>query len=378
MKILHLADTHLGFSAYRKITENGINQRELDIYNAFTKCIDYAIDTKPDLVIHAGDLFDSVRPTNRAITVALQQVLRLSQSNIPFLVISGNHDCPKLKETGNILRIFEHLENVYPIYNENYEKVDLNFNDKKISLHAIPQCQTNKKFNDNLKKVKSEKDSDINLLIVHGAVTGIKEFKMNEFNELIIPSKIFDEGFDYVALGHYHKHTKIKEYVYYSGSTENFSFSDLSEKKGFIEIEFDENFKHKFIEIKNRSMVDITPINCENLDVQEIEKKIIKNILEIHPEEKILRIKLINIPSHIYRGINFNEIRKFANKSVHFEIKPDVKKEDKIVIQEDYNIQSIENEFKKYLEKKVITNKKELEKLGIQYIQKVESIDEGK
>ena len=29
MKILHVADTHLGYSAYRKATEDGINQREL-------------------------------------------------------------------------------------------------------------------------------------------------------------------------------------------------------------------------------------------------------------------------------------------------------------------------------------------------------------
>ncbi len=378
MKILHLADTHLGFSAYRKITENGMNQRELDVYNAFIQCINYAIDTKPDMVIHAGDLFDSVRPTNRAITVALQQVLRLSQSNIPFLVISGNHDCPKLKETGNILKIFEHIDNVFPIFNEKYEKVDLNLNDEKISLHAIPQCQTNKNFNENLKKVKTEKNSDFNALIVHGAVTTIKEFKMNEFNELIIPSRIFDDGFDYVALGHYHKYTKIKENVFYSGSTENFSFSDLGVKKGLIEIDFNKNISHKFIEIKNRTMVDISPINCEKLDIQEIESKIKKNILEIQPEEKVLRIKLLNIPSHIFRGINFNEIRKLTKKSVHFELKPDVQRDDIIGMQQDYKIQSIGYEFKKYLDKQVTNNKEELEKLGTQYIQKVESIDEGK
>ncbi|MCJ7697957.1 MAG: DNA repair exonuclease [Thermoplasmata archaeon] len=117
MKVLHLADTHLGYSAYRKVTEEGVNQREIDVYDAFTQCIDYAVKTKPDLVLHAGDLFDSVRPTNRAITVAVQQILRLSKENIPFIVISGNHETPKLKETGNIFSIFEHLDHVYPIHN---------------------------------------------------------------------------------------------------------------------------------------------------------------------------------------------------------------------------------------------------------------------
>ncbi|MCX6671032.1 MAG: hypothetical protein NTX92_03845, partial [Euryarchaeota archaeon] len=50
MRILHLADTHLGYSAYRKVTEQGVNQREMDVYDAFTRCIDYAIKTKPDFV----------------------------------------------------------------------------------------------------------------------------------------------------------------------------------------------------------------------------------------------------------------------------------------------------------------------------------------
>ena len=102
MKILHVSDTHLGYSAYRKSTEYGINQREQDVYNAFEQFVDYAVKTKPDLIIHAGDLFDSVRPSNRAITFALKQIIRLSKNKIPILIISGNHEQPKLVETGHI------------------------------------------------------------------------------------------------------------------------------------------------------------------------------------------------------------------------------------------------------------------------------------
>ena len=34
------------------------------------------LKTKPDLIIHAGDLFDSVRPNNRAITFAIKQIIK--------------------------------------------------------------------------------------------------------------------------------------------------------------------------------------------------------------------------------------------------------------------------------------------------------------
>jgi DNA repair exonuclease SbcCD nuclease subunit len=378
MRFLHFADTHLGFSAYRKLTNDGMNQRELDVYNAFIQCIDYAIETKPDFVIHAGDLFDSVRPTNRAITIALQQFLRLSQSNIPFFVISGNHDSPKLKETGNILKIFEHIDNAYPIYNGEYEKINLEIKNKKITIHAIPQCQSTEIFNDNLKKIEIENDADFNFLIAHGAVTGVKEFKMNEFNELIIPSKIFNLDFDYIALGHFHKYTKIRDNVFYSGSTENFSFSDVDGNKGILDIEIGKKIKNSFFKVDNRPMIDISPIDCQNLNVEDIELEIKNHLKEIQPKGKIFRIKLLNIPAHIFRGIDFSQIRDICKGSVHFEIKPDVSRDDQIGINENYKIESIENEFKNFIEKQGVDNKKELQNLGIRYIQKVEFKDEGK
>ena len=101
MKILHIADTHLGFSAYRKATDEGINQREIDTYDAFKQFIDYAIENEPDLILHAGDLFDSVRPNNRAISTAVKQINRISKKKIPFVLIAGNHEHPKIKETGH-------------------------------------------------------------------------------------------------------------------------------------------------------------------------------------------------------------------------------------------------------------------------------------
>ena len=87
MKILHIADSHLGYSAYRRATPDGINQREIDTYNSFKQFVDYTVTSEPDLILHAGDLFDSVRPNNRAITFAVNQILRISKSKIPFVVI---------------------------------------------------------------------------------------------------------------------------------------------------------------------------------------------------------------------------------------------------------------------------------------------------
>ena len=377
MKILHVSDTHLGYSTYRKATEDGINQREMDIYDAFEQFVEYAIKTKPDIIIHAGDLFDSVRPNNRAITFAIKQFVKLSEKKIPVVVIAGNHEHPKLRETGHIFQIFDHIKNVYPIYDAKYDKVE--FKKEKILIHAIPQCNSKKEFDEELKKLKPNKDFDYNIFVTHGAITGIREFSMNEFNELIISKNALKKDFDYIALGHYHKHTKIADNVFYSGSIESLSFSDADEKKGFIELELSKGkVKQNFIEIATRPMIDTKPIKCSNLKLDEIMKKIKQTINEVNPEEKTFRITLDDIPSAVYRGLDFNEIKKLGGNAVHYEIKANVATEDAVKTTTSSKINALVNEFKVFLENSDIKEKDTIAELGIGYIEKIEARDEGK
>jgi len=372
MRVLHLADTHLGYSAYRKATEEGVNQREIDVYDVFTQCIDYAVKTKPDLVLHAGDLFDSVRPTNRAITVAVQQILRLSKEKIPFVLISGNHETPKLKETGNIFSIFKHLEYVYPIYNNRYETISLKRKDETVLIHAIPQCQNPEEFETNMKKISVDKNADYNILLAHGAVIGLKEFKMNEFNELFIPIKNLQQDFAYIALGHYHMYTKLQENAFYAGSTEHLSFTDANSQKGYLEIDLGQKSKHRFIPLRTRIMIDAPSIDCTTLHIEQIVQKIKEIIQEIEPKDKIIRIRLENIPTHIQRGIDYHQIRELGKTAVHFEIKPMPMKNDKATLNEGYKMKSLADEFEKFITNQHYSEKKMLLNLGLQYIHKIE------
>jgi len=376
MKVLHLADTHLGYSAYRKATEEGINQREIDVYDAFTQCIDYAVKTKPDLVLHAGDLFDSVRPTNRAITVAIQQILRLSQENIPFIVISGNHETPRLKETGNIFTIFEHLDHVYPIHDNRYEIISLQTKNETVMIHAIPQCQSPKEFDVNFKKIAIDKKVEYNFLLAHGAVAGIKEFRMNEFNELFIPVKNIQQNFDYIALGHYHMYTKLRENAFYAGSTERLSFTEAGNQKGFLEIDLGQKLRHKFIPVNTRSMVDVPPLDCSALRAEQIMRKIKETILSIEPKDKIIRIRLENIPSHVQRGMDFRQLRTLSKTAVHFEIKSSSMKADETSLSEGYKMTSLADEFEKFLNLQSFSEKEMLLRLGLSYIHKIEELDD--
>src|SRR6202008_1268994 len=106
-----LADIHLGFRQYQRQTPAGINQREADVAAAMRRVIDKVIELKPDLVLIAGDVFHTVRPTNPAILHAFIQFSRLRQSlpEARIVMVAGDHDNPPSDETCSILKLFSQL-----------------------------------------------------------------------------------------------------------------------------------------------------------------------------------------------------------------------------------------------------------------------------
>ena len=371
MRIFHIADTHLGYSAYRKTTDEGINQREQDTYDAFRQIIDCAITKKPDLIVHSGDLFDSVRPTNRAITFALQQILRLSKEHIPFVVIDGNHEHPKLRETGHIFSIFDHLEHVYPIYDETYHTVSLNIKKEKITVHTVPQCATKEQFEEQAKKIKLDSSADYNILMAHGCIKGIQEFSMNEFNELFIPTTSLKANFDYIALGHYHKHTKVRDNAWYAGSPERFTFADAREEKGFIELTLGDQLKPRLVSLNIRPMIDVEPIDCSQLSLPELMKQLKTTIQGIEPNGKLIRIGLTNIASHLYRGIDFRTLKDLCEDCIYYEIKAHMVKSEEEKPQGTSRIGALVSEFNRYLDQESVKEKNTIRKLGVDYIEKI-------
>ena len=50
MRLVHLSDLHLGFRQYQRLTPRGINQREADVAQSFTRAIDKIIELAPEIV----------------------------------------------------------------------------------------------------------------------------------------------------------------------------------------------------------------------------------------------------------------------------------------------------------------------------------------
>jgi DNA repair protein SbcD/Mre11 len=373
-KIFHLADTHIGYSAYRKIDEaTGLNQREVDTYEAFKQFIDYAVKEKPDIILHAGDLFDSVRPTNRAICFVLEQLIRLSEAGIPFVVISGNHETPRLKETGSVFSLFEHIPEVYVVYENKYEVIEID----DLKLHAIPHSDDieGEKNKMTLNIDANGSNFNFNVALLHASVLGVglPAFMMGDFNEQVVDIDDLTK-LDYLALGHFHGCTRVMENAYYAGSTERFSFNEVNDKKGFLEVSLDANGEKEvvFHPLKTREMVDLEPIVCHGLDTHEIRTAIKRRILECNPRDKVARLKVQDIPLHVYHSLDFDELKRLTKSAVHFEIKYEFQKDNELLSAEHPTFRSLHSEFEHFIRTYTIgahIDKARLKELGLKYMQ---------
>jgi len=88
VKLLHTADWHLG-------ARLGRHDRLPDQREALRGLLDVAQDVRPDLIVHAGDLFDAARPPYDALRLGVRALNQLAEV-APTLVVRGNHDSPEL------------------------------------------------------------------------------------------------------------------------------------------------------------------------------------------------------------------------------------------------------------------------------------------
>lgn len=344
MRVVHLSDTHLGFSAYSRLNQDeGVNQREIDFYKAFKQAVDIAIRLKPDLVVHAGDLFDTVRPQNRAIDFALRQLIRLSEEGIETVLISGNHSTPRLKETGNIFRIFEHLEHVHSIHEPAIKQVVSG----DVTVTAIPHSST-PPLTQLVQESKPSKDTRFNLLLLHAGIMGPNTYKMDEFNEQSVPASSLPEGFDYIALGHFHRFTEVSKGTCYSGSTERLSFGEAGQEKGIVEVDLSKG-SAKFHELQIRDMVDLEPIDASKLASSEILREAKERLSSAKVDDRIARMSVSNVGGEAYRSLDVQAIRRLANSAMHFELKIERAEEAARKESQEAQFGSLAYEFQKYV-----------------------------
>ncbi|MDI9632835.1 MAG: metallophosphoesterase [Methanolinea sp.] len=236
MKLVHIADTHLGLSQFQKVDpDSGMNLREKLIYSHFLDAIDRIVSLRPDVVVHAGDLFDQVRPKTMAYMTALEAIDRLSAAGIPLVLISGNHSMPKTRYTPSPFRVLEfHHGELHAAYSYRYERVELG----EAVFHLIPNMLRPEHYREAYDSIVPDRNR-YNVLVTHGLSSTLKEKRLNTVAEHEIDSTMVTGGstFDYIALGHYHGQVRVGEKAWYSGSLEYLTYGEAEDQKGGIVVD---------------------------------------------------------------------------------------------------------------------------------------------
>ncbi|MEX2178214.1 MAG: metallophosphoesterase [Gemmatimonadaceae bacterium] len=323
MRLVHLADLHLGYRQYQRLTPTGINQREWDVALTFKRAIDQVIALRPDLVLVAGDVFHSSRPTNAAILHAYRQFARL-RTELPdagIVMVAGDHDTPRTAESGSIMGLFEQI-GVHVAYGESRRFA---FPDRDLAVLAVPEGP--------VPQLVPDAGAATNVLLMHAHVRDVVPQYYAELDRASVVVSRSDLGlgqWSYVALGHYHVHSRVADNAFYAGSLDYTSLNvwfDKSEEedlrlkgKGFIEFDLATG-RHTFHRLPaSREFLDLTPIKARDMAPAEVDAAIRKAVEKVRGgiDDKVVRLVVRDIQRPVARELDHRAIRDYKRRALSF------------------------------------------------------------
>jgi DNA repair exonuclease SbcCD nuclease subunit len=315
IRVAHIADTHLGYRGLTKLDpETERNQRAVDVERAFERAIDAILAQKPDLVLHAGDVFHHTRPTWHAMRVFVRQMRRLEQADIPTVVIAGNHDTPRLRTSGTAFSVLE-LALPEIMFLTGYEEEERIFEKLGLVVFGVPHGAMSLTTYDPVAYVKPGLR---NVLMTHGMIPGMDDVAQYEPGTEMVKETLLDTAFDYIALGHYHVWHRPRANAWYAGSTERFGWGDEDADPGFLMLTFAEGEKTPAIEhipIETRPMRTLPAINGEGLPAREIANVALKRAEAVDTPSAMTRIELRQVARSTRREVD-QLIRRELNSRV--------------------------------------------------------------
>ena len=330
MKLAHIADPHLGLRQYHRQTGSGINQREADVAQAFRSAVDGVLTAAPDVVLIAGDLFHSVRPTNAAIVFAFRQLQRLREGlpTTPIVLIAGNHDTPRSTETGSILRLFEELG----VDVATDEARRLVYPELDLSVLAVPSFAVLRP-----ERLPLEPDGQAGrqVLLIHVEVEGEYPYDRGavDYGGAVLPRReLHLDEWSYVALGHYHTQHEVARNAWYAGSLEyigpNIWGEWVDEKqhgshgKGWLLVDLEDGAITRMPVPGARPVYDLDPILAEGLSSAGLDEQIRSRVDAVPGgiADKIVRLRVFGVPRHVARELNHSAVRAYKAEALHFHL----------------------------------------------------------
>jgi exonuclease SbcD len=214
-RILHTADIHLG-AKFSSLGDRGASQRR-QLLVTFKNVVATAINEKADIVLIAGDLFDSNQQPQKNTDLVIEQFNLLGSNNIPVCLIPGTHDSLDSSSVYRKVDFQGKCPNLKIFTDENgswkeYPGLDL-------TVYGKPNL-SNRSSVSPLKGLRRSTSSKFHVGMAHGSLY-IPE-KVAEDDHVFSLEEVKASGMDYLALGHWHRAYKCpaESPAWYSGPPE--------------------------------------------------------------------------------------------------------------------------------------------------------------
>lgn len=280
LKILHTADIHLG-AKFSGLGNKGSSQRE-QLRTTFKNIIATAIDESVNIVLIAGDLFDSNRQPQRNIDLVIEQFNLLKGKKIPVCLIPGTHDSFDSSSIYKKVDLEGKCSNLKIFTDQNisckeYASLDL-------TVYGKPNL-SNRSSMSPLKGLSRSTSSKFHIAMAHGSLY-IPE-KIAEDDHVFRLEEIQASGMHYLALGHWHRIyiCSDKPPAWYCGPPE--WIPDQTEKGGVL-----------LISLADTGEVNIEPKMLGLRDYDEVE-------IDMNEIQDLTKLKV-----RISEGANQNLVRK--------------------------------------------------------------------
>jgi exonuclease SbcD len=365
VKILHFADLHLGVESYGRFDPaTGLSSRLLDFLNVLDQVVDYALENRVDLVLFCGDAYRSREPTQTQQREFAKRINRLATNGIPVFLLIGNHDLPNAIGRATSTEIFDTLA-VKNVYVSNHPQIyPIPTNSGTVQIVSLPWLrrsalltkeetknltfeQINQRLQQALTKVIANKAQQLDpkfpaILAAHVWVSGAKvgsESSMTIGQEhALLLSNVAHPAFDYVALGHIHKHQVLSHNppVVYPGSLERLDFSEAEDDKGFYLVEIEPAketgtrlVSFDFHQVTGRYFLTIN-VDIEPQDTEPT-LTVLKAIAEQQDRAKDAIVRLnVSLPAECEGQLRDNDIRNAMKQAHYFTIAKDIKRETRL------------------------------------------------
>jgi exonuclease SbcD len=269
IRILHLADLHIGMENYGRLDPaTGLNGRVMDFLRRLGEVVDFALHDEIDLVLFAGDAYKTRDPNSTYRREFARRIKRLADAGIPVVLLVGNHDLPAQERRASSVEVFHTLDvhNVWVADRDQLRVLDTRRGAplqvaavpypirQRLLVHEEHKGKTIAELDalvqdivaENIRALAAQVDPSMPaVLLGHFSVSeaklGSERTVMLGRDVVVLKSVLADPVWDYVALGHIHRHQELnggrQPPIVYCGSLERIDFGEEKEPKGFVVVE---------------------------------------------------------------------------------------------------------------------------------------------